>query len=118
MNNFKRKDIEKDQKSITIQKGSRTYILNFDEIIDFQMTGINHKIRVTTLNSQIEFYGKLKDLSSVLDKRFYQSHRACLINTDYIQMINKDPYDLYILMKNGQKSLLSRSGLKGLTAIV
>lgn len=102
------------RKSIEVKSGTRTYRLNFDEIINIQTTSINGKLRVSMLNSQIEFYGYLKDLIKDLDDRFYRSHRACIINKDHIKIINKEKYDLYILMKNGEKSLLSRKYAKGL----
>ncbi|WFD10773.1 LytR/AlgR family response regulator transcription factor [Tepidibacter hydrothermalis] len=104
----KKKDV------INFKCGSRSYVLNFDEIINFEMTGVNHKIRVSTLNGQYEFYTTLKEIEKKLDDRFYRSHRACILNKDYIQVINNSKNDMYIVMKNGQKSLLSRKYAKGL----
>lgn len=106
---------KKDKKNfVEVKSGNRTYRLNFDEIISIQTTGTNGKLRVSTRNSQIEFYGYLKDIIKDLDDRFYRCHRACIINKDYISFVNKQKYDLYILMKNGEKSLLSKNYIKGL----
>lgn len=99
---------------IEVKSGTRTYRLNFDEIINIQTTSTNGKLRVSTINSQIEFYGTIKDILKKLDGRFYRSHRACIINKNYISVINKKRHNLYILMTNGEKSLLSRNYIKGL----
>ena len=99
---------------LEIKSGTRNYRLNFNEIINIQTTSINGKLRVSTVNSQIEFYGHLKDLVKVLDRRFYRSHKSCILNVDYVSVINKEKYDLYVLMKNGEKSLLSKNYIKGL----
>ncbi|SHH54746.1 LytR/AlgR family response regulator transcription factor [Tepidibacter thalassicus] len=100
--------------SIVIKSGKREYILKFNEIIKFETTGIPHKIRVSTVDSIIEFHGSFKEIEEELDKRFYKSHRTCIINKDYIKIINKDLNDLYVLMKNGEKAILSRTAIKGL----
>lgn len=116
LNNIYNKLLKEDDEgsSIIVKIGTRNYILKFSEIIYFQTTGINGKIRVSTIDEQLEFYGKLKDIEKQLDERFYKSHKSCIINKDHIKMINKDIKNLYILMKNDEKNLLSRNGLKGL----
>lgn len=100
--------------SITIKSGNRNYIFKFNEIINFYTSGINHKVTVSTIDGNFEFYGSLKNIEKDLDERFYKSHRCCILNKDYIKMINKDLNDLYVIMENGEKSVLSRAGLKGL----
>ena len=102
------------EKFIEIKSGARSYRVSFDEIINVQTTGINGKLRVSMINSQIEFYGQIKCIMNELDERFYRSHRACIVNKDHIKVINKEKYDLHILMSNGEKSLLSRNYIKGL----
>lgn len=105
------------QKAITVKCGTRVYVLNFDQIINIQTTCINGKLRASTIDSQIEFYGNLKAIQNELDGRFYRSHKACIINKDYIKMINKEKYNFYILMTNGEKSLLSKNYIKGLISV-
>ena len=99
---------------ITVKFGSRSYILKFDEIISIQTTNINRKLRITTIDSQIEFYGYLKDIEEEIDSRFCRTHKACIVNCDNIKMINRDKNDLHIIMKNGEKCLLSKRYLKGM----
>lgn len=102
------------EKFIEVKSGARTYRLNFDEIVTIQTTRINGKLRVSTINFQMEFYGYLKDIIKSLDDRFCRTHRSCIVNRNHISIINKEKYNLYILMSNGEKSLLSRNYVKGL----
>ncbi len=106
----------REQSCIIVKCGTRVYTLKLDEIINIQTTSINGKLRASTIDGQIEFYGHLKDIENELDERFYRSHRGCIINKEYIKMINKEKYNLYILMTNGEKSLLSKNYLKGLVS--
>ncbi len=99
---------------LTLKSGTINQVLKLSEIIYFQTTGINRKIKVVTIHGEFQFCGRLKEIERDLDDRFHKSHRACIINKDYIKEINTDPYDLYVHMKNGEKTLLSRGGLKGL----
>ncbi len=108
------KPLDNREEAITVKCGTRAYVLKFDEIINIQTTSINGKLRASTIDSQIEFYGHLKDIEKELDERFNRSHRACIVNKNHIKMINKERYNLYIIMTNGEKSLLSRNYLKGL----
>lgn len=99
---------------LQVKSGAKMHSLKFDEIINIQTTGVNGKLRASTINGQIEFYGYLKNIELELDKRFFRSHKACIVNKDYIQIINKEKFNLYILMTTGEKSLLSRNYIKGL----
>lgn len=101
-------------KYITIKAGNRMYKINFKDIINIQTTNINGKLRISTIDSQLEYYGKLKELELELDERFYRSHKCCIINRDHIKLVNKESYDLYIMMSNGEKSFLSKNCIKGL----
>lgn len=41
-----------------------------------------------TVNGDIEYYGKLTDLSDQAGADFYRSHRAYLVNLKYIEKYN------------------------------
>ncbi|SHH20543.1 LytR/AlgR family response regulator transcription factor [Tepidibacter thalassicus] len=108
------KYLKTENKFITIKCGNRTYLLNLDEIISIKTTNINGKLRVSTIDGQIEFYGRLKNIEKELDERFYKSHKACIVNKNYIKLINKKRNDMYILMSNGELCFLSKKYIKGL----
>ena len=45
----------------------------------------NRKIIIHTMDADIEFYGKMKELEKKAGDDFYRSHRAYLINLNYIR---------------------------------
>lgn len=48
----------------------------------------NRKIMLHTLNDDIEYYGKLTDLSEQIGTDFYRTHRAYLVNLKYVEKYN------------------------------
>ncbi|WP_257791172.1 LytTR family DNA-binding domain-containing protein [Paenilisteria weihenstephanensis] len=71
-----------------------------------------HKVILHGRNRQIEFYGKLKDMESKLDDRFYRTHRAFLVNKDHI--LEVDTNKNLVHMINGEKCMVSTRKIKGL----
>lgn len=48
----------------------------------------NRKVMLHTLNGDIEYYGKLTDLSEQVGADFYRTHRAYLVNLKYVEKYN------------------------------
>lgn len=48
----------------------------------------NRKVMLHTLNGDIEYYGKLTDLSEQAGADFYRTHRAYLVNLKYVEKYN------------------------------
>ena len=48
----------------------------------------NRKIMLHTVNGDIEYYGKLTDLSEQAGADFYRTHRAYLVNLKYVEKYN------------------------------
>lgn len=48
----------------------------------------NRKVMLHTVNGDIEYYGKLTDLSEQAGADFYRTHRAYLVNLNYIEKYN------------------------------
>lgn len=58
----------------------------------------NRKVIIHTMNTDIEYYGKMKELAEQAGDDFYRPHRANLINFNYIRK-----YDAAIIyLKRGQ----------------
>jgi two-component system response regulator AgrA len=97
---------------IPIDFGNR--IINFDlnEILFFETTNINHKLRIHTEEGQFEFYGTIKDIEAIVSSRYYRSHRSYLVNIDKIKSINKSK--LTICMVNNETCYVSMKCIKGL----
>lgn len=113
-NNYKKINADK-RKSMPIKIGSKITNFNMDEILFFETTEIDHKLRMHTEKGVFEFYGRLKDIESQVSTDYYKSHRSYLVNTNKIKAIDKK--DLIIHMVNDDTCLVSKRYLKGLISI-
>lgn len=96
---------------ITISSGDNLIQVDLDDILFFETSEIDHKIRIHTIKEQIEFYGTLKDIEKRVSPDFYKSHRSYLVNTKKIKSIDKKR--LIINMVDGEKCYISLRYLKG-----
>ena len=48
----------------------------------------NRKVMLHTTDGDIEYYGKLTDLSEQAGEDFYRTHRAYLVNLKYVEKYN------------------------------
>lgn len=85
-------------KTISIMRGSRKIILEYDNIMFFETSKNEHKLIVHTDNKSIEFFGKIKDIEKEVGDEFIRCHRAYLVNKKNIQEINH--VEKLIRMKN------------------
>lgn len=97
---------------IEIDVGNRIIKFSYDEILFFETTVVNHKLRLHTKTGYFEFYGKMKDLEVKLPIYFNKTHRSYLVNTNNIKSINKKTY--IISMVNDENCYASAQYLKGL----
>ncbi|MGV8981622.1 LytR/AlgR family response regulator transcription factor [Clostridium sp.] len=97
---------------IQIKFGSKIVNYNLNDILFFETTDKNHKIRIHTMEEQIEFYGTLKEIEKSVTTDFYKSHRSYLINIRNIKTIDKDKRTIY--MVNGEVCYIAFRYLKGL----
>lgn len=97
---------------IYIKYGNNLVAFNLNDILFFETTDKDHKIRVHACNEQIEFYGTLKEIEKQVNSDYYKTHRAFLVNTKNIKSIDKE--NLLIYMVNGEICYVSTRYLKGL----
>lgn len=97
---------------ISISFGGRVIYLNPEDILFFETTRKDHRIKVHAINEQIEFYGAIRDIEKQLSDDFYKTNRSYLVNTTNIKAINKK--ELTIEMINGEVCYFSRIHMKGL----
>ena len=62
--------------------GVHTKIL-FKDIVYAEV--FNRKVTLHTVNGDLEYYGKLTELSEQVGDGFYRTHRAYLVNLDYVE---------------------------------
>jgi two-component system response regulator AgrA len=113
--NAVQKDWKKDESSkemLSINFGNE--IMNFDmnEILFFETTGVEHKLRIHTYNGQFEFYGSMKDIEISVTENYFRTHRSYLVNLSKIKSIDKA--DGIIYMVNEETCYVARRYLKGL----
>ncbi|MHC1682698.1 MAG: LytR/AlgR family response regulator transcription factor [Clostridiaceae bacterium] len=97
---------------IPINLGNRIVNFNLNDVLFFETTNKDHKIRIHTCQEQLEFYGTLKELEKKVSLDFYKPHRSYLVNIKRIKIIDKE--NLIIHMENGEVCYIAARFLKGL----
>lgn len=100
------------QKVFSMKADDKIINVEYSKILFFETSSTIHKVIVHTLDRQIEFYAKLKDIESKLDSRFYRCHKSFIVNKDNIREI--DLNNRCLKMVNGQTCLISTRMMKGL----
>lgn len=86
---------------LMITSGGKHITVNPEEIIYAEV--FDRKIILHTVQENIEFYGKMKELEKKLGDNFYRPHRAYLVNFGYIRKYDAST----IYFENGQ-SLMAK----------
>ena len=68
---------------ILIKKGGVSMKIALDDIVYAEV--FNRKIMLHTIHGDIEYYGKLTELSEMAGENFYRTHRAYLVNLRYVE---------------------------------
>lgn len=86
-----------------ILSGGEHIMVKPEEIIYAEV--FNRKILLHTIHSDIEYYGKMKELEKQVGENFYRCHRSYLINFDFIRK-----YDVKtIYLEKGQALMAKKS---------
>lgn len=73
---------KKERTMLIRANGMHTNIV-IDDIIYAEV--FNRKITLHMVNDELEYYGKMSDLSDVAGKDFFRTHRAYLVNMNYVK---------------------------------
>lgn len=104
-------DNNQSNKNFKVKLGDKVRSINIQDIMFFESSPTPHKIILHMENSQLEFYGSIKELLK-LDDCFYRCHKSFVVNKNNIATINK--VDREIEMNNGEICLVSVRAIKGL----
>ena len=95
-----------DKPSLLITTGGTHITVNYEDIVYAEV--FNRKVIIHTMDSDIEYYGKLKDLQEKAGEGFYRPHRAYLVNFNFIRKYDATT----IYMKKGQ-ALMAKQNYQG-----
>ena len=95
-----------DKPSLFITTGGTHITVNYEDIVYAEV--FNRKVMIHTMDSDIEYYGKLKDLQEKAGEGFYRPHRAYLVNFDYIRK-----YDAKIIYMTKGQALMAKQNYQG-----
>lgn len=86
------KDMQSDKlippRVILVKRGGLSTKVLLSNIIYAEV--FNRKIMLHTVNGDIEYYGKLTDLCEQTGTDFYRTHRAYLVNLQYVEKYSAD----------------------------
>ena len=74
------------EKILLVKQGGLSTKVFLSDIIYAEV--FNRKVMLHTLDGDIEYYGKLTDLSEQAGSDFYRTHRAYLVNLKYVEKYN------------------------------
>ncbi|GGO06589.1 LytR/AlgR family response regulator transcription factor [Saccharibacillus kuerlensis] len=94
-----------------IKVGEKTRSIDYQDIMFFESSSVPHKIILHMDNSQLEFYGSIKELEE-LGGSFYRCHKSYVVNKNNIKSIDRVKRE--IEMVNEEICLVSVRALKGL----
>ena len=72
--------------AILVKRGGVSTKVLFEDIIYAEV--FNRKVMLHTMEGDIEYYGKLTELSEQAGEDFYRTHRAYLVNLEYVEKYN------------------------------
>ena len=79
-----------------IMTGGKHITVSIEEIVYAEV--FDRKVIIHTMDADIEYYGKMKDLEQKAGDEFYRPHRAYLVNFKYVRK-----YDAAVVyLKKGQ----------------
>lgn len=76
-------ETKKEMPRLMITAGGRHITVNIEDIVYAEV--FDRKVVIHTLDADIEYYGKMKELEKRVGDGFYRPHRAYLVNFNYIK---------------------------------
>ena len=76
------------QKTMTFNSDGISYVIHLNDILYVVKDTIDRKCIIKTTYTEIEVNRSLNYFVDNLDKRFYMSHRSCIVNTERIDKVD------------------------------
>ncbi len=102
VHNIKRSSrLEKDEKYIMVQTAGSHIKIFLRDIVYAEV--YNRKVIIHTRSTDIEYYGKLQELSDMAGADFFRTHRAYLVHFKYVEKYDATNAIAQMLVANGHK---------------
>lgn len=82
---------------LTVEAERKFINIDLNEILFFETADKNHKIRLHTLDSNIEFYSTMKELEERLKDDFCRTHRSYIVNLKNIKEVDKSKFTITMI---------------------
>ncbi len=92
--------------SLMITTGGKHITVNLEDIVYAEV--FDRKVILHTMDSDIEYYGKMKELEEKAGDEFYRTHRSFLVNFGYIRKYDATT----VYLKKGQ-ALMAKQNYQG-----
>ena len=93
--------LEKDEKYIMVQTAGSHIKIFLRDIVYAEV--YNRKVIIHTRSTDIEYYGKLQELSDMAGTDFFRTHRAYLVHFKYVEKYDATNAIAQMLVANGHK---------------
>ena len=97
---------KKEKPNLLITAGGKHITVNFEDIVYAEV--FDRKVIIHTINEDIEYYGKLKELEEKAGDDFYRPHRAYLVNFSFIRK-----YDATTIYLEKGQVLMAKQNYQG-----
>lgn len=77
------------QTKLSFEERGIIYNISLNDILYITRDSIDRKSIIRTENNEYKTYKTLLELKKLLDDRFVQTHRACLVNKQRVAMVNR-----------------------------
>lgn len=98
------------KKCLRFEDCSIFYILPYHDILYIEKDGLGRGTVIVTESNEFRVHKSLSFFKELLDERFVQTHRACIMNQERIMSINKK--DHLVTFDNGMKNDLIATRFK------
>lgn len=92
---------KKEKPALVITTGGRHLTVRLEDLVYAEV--YDRKVILHTIDEDIEYYGRMKDLEKKAGDSFFRSHRAYLVNFDYVRK-----YDAVSIELEKGRALMAR----------
>ncbi|MDE7253132.1 MAG: LytTR family DNA-binding domain-containing protein [Acetatifactor sp.] len=97
---------KREKPSLMVTTGGEHITVNLEDIVYAEV--FDRKVILHTMDSDIEYYGKMKELEEKAGDEFYRTHRSYLVNFNFIRKYDATT----VYLKKGQ-ALMAKQNYQG-----